>query len=193
MRCYATPRTRAAELASYAIGVLDGRASAQDSALSARLVETSTAAQRFRLGRVWLARALGLEALCTRTRAAQRDILQACLSFAGLAQAPAEIEELGKRLGKQLARAQRKQLTRALAALDHPDVQIEAYLDVLEGTLSRAGMLLADDVRVAFEQGRTPASDELDAAVASPRDLDRLRFWLSPRMLELRRELGWGP
>ena len=102
------------------------------------------------------------------------------------------IDELGKRVGKQLNRAQRKELGRVLGALEAPIVQIEAYLDVLDASLARAGLLLGDDLGAAWAHGSGDRA-ELDALVSSPRQLDLLRFWLSPRLLELRRELGWGP
>jgi hypothetical protein len=185
------PLARAAQLASSALSAFEGT-TAPPVALGAELAAASTAEQRVALGQRWLARALGVAPLAARTRAAQREVLHACLSFSGGEPATPAIDELGKRIGKQLNRAQRKELARLLGALDAPIVQIEAYLDVLDASLARAGLLLGDDLGAAWAHGSGDRA-ELDALVSSPRQLDLLRFWLSPRLLELRRELGWGP
>ena len=173
-----------AQLASLALSALDGDEQPESPfSLAAELARTSDGAQRFDLGRQALARALGVWPLARRTRAAQRDALRACASLAGRAQG-AEIDELGKRIGKQLARAQRKDLTRGIeTAGDAIDLQIESYLDALDAGLVRAGVLLAGDVGAAWARSG-PLS-------GSAGELDLLRFWLSPRALELLREVGW--
>jgi tetratricopeptide (TPR) repeat protein len=185
------PLARAAQLASSALAAFEGP-TAPPLTLDAELAIAITAEQRVALGRRWLARALGVAALASRTRAAQREALHACLSFSGGEPATPAIDELGKRIGKQLSRAQRKELARVLGALEAPIVQIEAYLDVLDASLARAGLLLGDDLGAAWAHGSGDRA-ELDSLVSSPRQLDLLRFWLSPRFLDLRRELGWGP
>jgi hypothetical protein len=151
------------------------------------------ATQRFEAGRRAMALRLGVGPLLARTRAARRDALRAGLALAGRGAARPEIEALGKQIGKQLVRAQRKELSRVAAQLEQPEPQLDAYLDLLELSLARAGLLLADDLSSALQHASSGAGAELETFAGAPRALDLLRFWLSPKLLELRREIGWGP
>jgi tetratricopeptide (TPR) repeat protein len=184
---------RAAQLVSQALA-------AQDQAPTGAVqlddrTRAEAAEQRLELGRNAMASRLGVLPLLARTRAARREALRAGLGLGGAGSGSPEFEALSKQIGKRLARAQRKELARLAAQLTRPEVQLDAYLDLLELCLARAGLLLADDLGVALAQVAAAggAGAELETFAGAPRALDLLRFWLSPRLLELRRELGWGP
>jgi hypothetical protein len=158
-------------------------------ALSAELAPE----QRFEAGARALAQHLGVLALQRRDRPAQREAFRAALTLLDGAHATAESTALAKQLGKRLSRAQRKELVRALGALQQPDREIEAYLDALAFACTRAGMVAADDPRPALARALPGGRVELETIAATPRALELLRFWLSRDLLELRRELGWSP
>jgi hypothetical protein len=188
----ASSMARVAQLISIALAASDNTA-----VLAPRVdeaVRTHPPEQRFELGRRAMALRLGVSPLLGRTRAARRDALYAALALGGssLARDAEKHEALGKQLGKQLLRAQRKELSRLTSQLELPEVQLDAYLDLLELCLARAGLLLADDLGPALLQVAGSGGVELETFAGAPRALDLLRFWLSPRLLELRREIGWG-
>jgi tetratricopeptide (TPR) repeat protein len=187
----AVKMARIAQLISIALAASDGIAP-----LTAQIdeaVRSQPAEQRFELGRRAMALLLCVLPLLGRTRAARRDALYAALALGGLAHEAPKHEALGKQLGKQLVRAQRKELSRLAAQLEQPEVQLDAYLDLLDLCLARAGLLLADDLGPALLQVAGSGGGGLESFAGAPRALDLLRFWVSPRLLELRRELGWGP
>jgi tetratricopeptide (TPR) repeat protein len=189
----ATKMARVAQLISIALAASDNTAAHTPRVDEA--VRSQPAEQRFELGRRAMALRLGVSPLLARTRAARRDALYAGLALGGgsFAHDAEKHEALGKQLGKQLVRAQRKELSRLTAQLEQPEVQLDAYLDLLELCLARAGLLLADDLGPALLQVAGSGGVELETFAGAPRALDLLRFWLSPRLLELRREIGWGP
>ncbi len=180
---------RVAQLVSLGLGPPEPGAEAAAIDDSAR---NESAARRFELGRQVLARRLGVSRLLAFTRAARRDALRAGLALGGLPAGSPEVEALGKQLAKRLPRAQRKELARVRAELTQPQVQLDAYLDLLELALARAGLLLADDLALALAHVGGGGL-EIETFAGATRALDLLRFWLSPRLLELRREIGWGP
>jgi tetratricopeptide (TPR) repeat protein len=178
---------RPAQVLAPALAAIDGDAQQVPAfALAAELARAGDSAQRYDLGREALARSLGVWPLARRTRAEKRDALRACLVLAGRAAPTPAIDALAKQLGDRLSRAQRKELVRAFVGVSDAaaEAQFDGYLDALETSLVRAGVLLAADVGAAWRRGT--------ALSGSAHDLELLRFWLSPRALELLREMWWG-
>ena len=156
-------------------------------------LRAQTPQQRFECGERAMASLLRITALLRHPRGTRREALRAGLSLSLAAYRGPELEALAKQIANRLSRAQRKELSRLCAQLEQPEVQLDAYLDTLELCLLRAGLLLADDLRTALVRISGSAGGELETFAGAPRALDLLRFWLSPRLLELRAELGWGP
>lgn len=186
-----TPIADAARLVATALARRDG--AAQAAPVGLELPPDLSAEQRFEAGAYAAAQQLGVLPLWAVPPPERRDLLHAALLLADVAEGPANIAALAKQLGSSLPRAQRKELSRTLAASTDPQRELDAYLEALERTCQCAGMLVADDPRpaLAHAMGGIGAGAALELATATPRAVALLSFWVSPFAIALRRELGW--